>query len=406
MRYAALRPTSHARTHAHVGKMATRMAWNAALRAGQDLGFSSLRGFATTAAVCRRAAPFGPMPNDHVDTSQLEAVQRYKSFARYLRAAEAAKTKKCWWKTYRQYLKKEHASDDEVLVNIGLPGSLFSRRDQVKERSRVMRGNRHNPEMEKISRQLTFKIPLEQVKAEWERTSGPFQLRNMATHYGVYRDLFPGAFFIPRVMLRVTYGNEATGHVHYGNHITPAEALAAPRVTYDAEENSLWSLLLTSPDEHLQDKEGEYVHWLVGNIPGNAVQSGEELCHYMPPFPAKGTGFLRFVFILFKQDKAIDFEQHRRSSPCYSLKERTFKTLEFYRMHQDSMTPAGLAFFQSQWDESVTNTFHTLLNMKEPIFEFVRPPVYHPPQKVYPHRQPLRYLDRYRDGHVPTYGIY
>ena len=44
--------------------------------------------------------------------------------------------------------------------------------------------------------------------------------------------------------------------------------------------------------------------------------------------------------------------------------------------------------------------------MKEPVFEFVRPPVYHPPQVKFPHRQPLHYLDRYRQGKEHTYGIY
>jgi len=80
--------------------------------------------------------------------------------------------------------------------------------------------------------------------------------------------------------------------------------------------------------------------------------------------------------------------------------------VDFYRKHQDHLTPAGLAFFQSQWDESVTDTFHNTLNTREPVFEFVRPPVYHPPQVKYPHRQPLRYLDRYREGRPHTYGIY
>lgn len=47
-----------------------------------------------------------------------------------------------------------------------------------------------------------------------------------------------------------------------------------------------------------------------------------------------------------------------------------------------------------------------LADMREPVFEFVRPPPYHPKQKRFPHRQPLRYLDRYRDSHEPTYGIY
>lgn len=45
-------------------------------------------------------------------------------------------------------------------------------------------------------------------------------------------------------------------------------------------------------------------------------------------------------------------------------------------------------------------------DMREPVFEFVRPPVYHPPQVKFPRHQPLRYLDRYRDTKEPTYGIY
>lgn len=45
-------------------------------------------------------------------------------------------------------------------------------------------------------------------------------------------------------------------------------------------------------------------------------------------------------------------------------------------------------------------------DMREPVFEFVRLPVYHPPQLKFPRHQPLRYLDRYRDTKEPTYGIY
>lgn len=48
--------------------------------------------------------------------------------------------------------------------------------------------------------------------------------------------------------------------------------------------------------------------------------------------------------------------------PSHSLVDRTFKTVDFYRKHQDNMTPAGLSFFQCQWDESVTNIFHNTLS--------------------------------------------
>lgn len=45
----------------------------------------------------------------------------------------------------------------------------------------------------------------------------------------------------------------------------------------------------------------------------------------------------------------------------YQLAQRTFHTLDFYKKHQEAMTPAGLAFFQCRWDDSVTHTFHQLL---------------------------------------------
>lgn len=55
-----------------------------------------------------------------------------------------------------------------------------------------------------------------------------------------------------------------------------------------------------------------------GNIPAGAVQSGEELCHYLPPFPAKGTGFHRYIYVLFKQEGQIDFQEDARSSPWWA----------------------------------------------------------------------------------------
>ena len=51
------------------------------------------------------------------------------------------------------------------------------------------------------------------------------------------------------------------------------------------------------------------------NIPGSRVAEGEETCPYLPPFPARGSGFHRFAFLLFKQDKPIDFSGDTRPSP-------------------------------------------------------------------------------------------
>ncbi|XP_071397611.1 large ribosomal subunit protein mL38 isoform X2 [Centroberyx affinis] len=384
--------------------MALRMVCTAALKTGTDLGVNNARTFGTTAFFCRWTPPLGPMPNEDIDHEHLESLEKYRSYTRYFRQAEEENNKAVWWNTYRKHVEKRDPEHERV--NIGLPQSRPHGMKDARERKQVVKENKKNVELERASRLRTLKIPLDRVQETWEKSSGPFHVRRLAEHYGVFRDLFPMAYFLPHVSLRVRYGQDNSGQVHYGNRLTPTEAASGPQVSFEAEEGSLWTLLLTCPDEHLLDSEGEYVHWLVGNIPGGAVQSGDELCHYLAPFPAKGTGFHRYIYVLFKQDGPIDFQGDVRQSPCHSLADRTFKTVDFYRKHQDNMTPVGLAFFQCQWDESVTNTFHNTLNMKEPVFEFVWPPVYHPPQVKYPHRQPLRYLDRYRDGKEHTYGIY
>lgn len=55
------------------------------------------------AALCKRAAPLGPMPNEDIDVSNLEALEKYRSFSRYFKLAEKESRKPRWWKTYRQH---------------------------------------------------------------------------------------------------------------------------------------------------------------------------------------------------------------------------------------------------------------------------------------------------------------
>ncbi len=45
------------------------------------------------------------------------------------------------------------------------------------------------------------------------------------------------------------------------------------------------------------------------------------------------------------------------------LADRTFRNKEFYQTFQDAITPAGLAFFQCDWDHSLTEFFHNTLSM-------------------------------------------
>ncbi|XP_076064912.1 mitochondrial ribosomal protein L38 [Oratosquilla oratoria] len=285
-------------------------------------------------------------------------------------------------------------------VNIGLPQPKLSRREEVRKRMEHQKKMKENKELEKLSRKRLLNIPMEEVEATWEVTSGPHHLCNLAEHYGIFKDLFGLAYFVPRVPLKISfdYDEEMVTPVYAGNFIKPREAQLPPEVNYNSNEDTLWTLVLTNPDGHLVDNEAEYLHWFIGNIPGNKVSEGEVVCDYLRPLPPRGTGYHRFVFILYKQEKHVDFSSLKRDLPCHSLEQRTFKTYDFYRDFQDELTPAGIAFFQSDWDSSLKEFFHGTLKMREPSFEFEFPEPYLAPQKFFPKKRFFQmYLDMHRD---------
>ncbi|XP_058061900.1 large ribosomal subunit protein mL38 [Anopheles bellator] len=316
-------------------------------------------------------------------------------------------------KTLAERLQAENKVDPEVSkpVNIGFPYLKPSRSAQLSERLAQLKNRRKSTELECLSRERKLDVNIDQVREEWLQTSGPFHIRRIAEHYGVFEHLFGTAYFVPRVELRIHF-EAADGALHpvrYGNLLKPTEAQSAPSVEFDGrfqfagpaktgKNESWWSLLLTNPDGHFEDGEKEYCHWFVGNIPDGDIKRGEVLMPYLQPFPPKGTGYHRHIFVLYKQDAGkIDFSGYKLSNP-YSLPERTFRTLDFYRTHQERITPAGLAFFQCDWDATLPAFYHEKLGMRHPVFEYDFPRPYLRDQEWFPQRKPFNlYLDKYRD---------
>lgn len=193
--------------------------------------------------------------------------------------------------------------------------------------------------------------------------------------------------------------------IFYGNRIKPSDAKNPPEVSfnsefsYDGKKNgsSLWTLILTNPDGHFTQQNQEYCHWMIGNIPNGDISKGELIVPYLQPIPPKGSGYHRHVFILYQQEKKIDLNSYKVDE-MFDLEKRTFNTFEFYKKHQDSMTPAGLAFFQADWDSTLKEFYHNKLNMKEPIFEYDFPEHILKEEKFFPIKQPFNlYMDRYSD---------
>lgn len=93
----------------------------------------------------------------------------------------------------------------------------------------------------------------------------PLHLHKIAEHYGVFQDLFRDAYFKPVVPLKVDYRIEDDTFVRVftGNVIKPNEAQEHPIVNYETETDTLWTLIMSTPDGNLQNSNNEYCHWFL-----------------------------------------------------------------------------------------------------------------------------------------------
>lgn len=111
--------------------------------------------------------------------------------------------------------------------------------------------------------------------------------------------------------------------------------------------------LIKDPDAPTREdpKVGEVRHWLVVNIPGNDLASGETKWQYIGSGPPSGSGFHRYIFLLFKQPNGkqeFDFPTVTNRSREGRLSTKTRKLIADYNLK----LVAGNFYF-AQYDDYV-----------------------------------------------------
>ncbi|XP_046580935.1 protein D2-like isoform X1 [Haliotis rubra] len=114
---------------------------------------------------------------------------------------------------------------------------------------------------------------------------------------GVVPDVIDAA---PQKQLRISYGTKI---VEPGMVLTPTDVKDLPVITFDAEPDAFYTLIMNDPDapSRADPKFGEWHHWLVVNIPGGRLSDGETIAEYVGAGPPPGTGLHRYVFLAYKQ---------------------------------------------------------------------------------------------------------
>ncbi|XP_063628638.1 protein D3-like isoform X2 [Cydia splendana] len=145
-----------------------------------------------------------------------------------------------------------------------------------------------------------------------------------------------------------------------GNELTPTQVKEQPTVTYEADANAFYTLVFTDPDNYdgPEPVYREWHHWLVGNIPGNNVASGEVLSGYIGSGPPEGTGIHRYVYILYKQPGKLSFDEPRLTNKSIDGRA-AFSTKKFAEKYNLGAPVAG-NFYRAQFDAYVPLLYKSL----------------------------------------------
>ncbi|CAL4249939.1 unnamed protein product, partial [Meganyctiphanes norvegica] len=154
------------------------------------------------------------------------------------------------------------------------------------------------------------KLDLDLVQSEWEETSGPHHIRTLAEHYGIFKDLFGKAYFVPRVILNINFNfdEETVSPVYRGNVIKPKEASNEPSVEFSSSPDDLWTLILTNPDGNLKDSSKQCLHWFMTKEFCRQITTKlHDVLDFVLTFLSNRVGFPNLIQLNLRENKPLDF---------------------------------------------------------------------------------------------------
>ncbi|CAL8143638.1 unnamed protein product [Orchesella dallaii] len=163
----------------------------------------------------------------------------------------------------------------------------------------------------------------------------------------------------PKAVLDVKY---ETVEVKLGNVLTPTQVKNPPNITWNADSNKLYLLYMADPDGPTRKDPifREFIHWLVGNIPGTEISKGKIVAEFLASGPPKGAGLHRYTFLMYEQPNKLKFEEKLMSNR--SVEGRGNFIIRNFAKKYNLGEPIAGNFFQAEWDDYVP-TIHKYLNI-------------------------------------------
>ncbi|KAI6188518.1 Phosphatidylethanolamine-binding-like protein F40A3.3 [Aphelenchoides besseyi] len=158
--------------------------------------------------------------------------------------------------------------------------------------------------------------------------------------HGVVPDVIQTA---PPKVAKVTFDSGV--EANFGNVLTPTQVQNPPTVSWEAEDDALYTLIKTDPDAPSR-KDPK----LVVNIPGNQVEKGETLSEFIGAGPPENTGLHRYKKLSDPEHGILRFSANRRNN---------YNARDFAKKHNLGDPIAG-NFYNAEYDDYVPKLYEKL----------------------------------------------
>jgi len=151
----------------------------------------------------------------------------------------------------------------------------------------------------------------------------------------------------PGEVLKLQYSGGL--NVNLGNELTRTQVMDPPvSVAWNSEPSVYYTLSMTDPDapSRTNFSRSPVNHWLVVNIAGNNLAGGDVMMPYRPSGPPQGTGFHRYVFLLFKQAAGLNANTLKKQ---FDPTNRANFDIRQFAKNQTFGNPQAGNFFQAQF---------------------------------------------------------
>lgn len=125
--------------------------------------------------------------------------------------------------------------------------------------------------------------------------------------------------------LTVIYGDK---NIEIGQELTPLEVRNQPTIVWEAKPGTYYFLAMIDPDapSKIDQSKGQVMHWMVGNILGNDLSTGDVFTEYVGSGPPKDSGLHRYIFLVYEQKDKLQFEEQKNF-----VKSSHWKVKLFYK---------------------------------------------------------------------------